>query len=358
MSYVKYAEDDIEINDTRDYVRLYHTNQKDKISDKKVLVCPYCYSVYDSKNDLINHIKEKHHNRNCVLLINGRISDGNEMYVNRVSEVVCHAYIDDISIIVDNHVISVPLGEMDITNEVKLVVNKNKQCSIKLQDKIVTIKLYEADEIRKDKVNEIIQQWQKETEKNKIIKKATNIELNVVEQQYLNGFYNYFLACNSEGTNKRDRYYDSFSLLNSFESISGIGKSVLKVIAFRFNWINRLNLLCTEEDEFLNIRNYYYNQPNCAITHKDAHYLYVEDELRDDMNAIIDYQKGNRENIKDYLNRNDELLIGDINRRDRIYMIRARCYLLDGAERKSKLYYEEIRNEFMHDDIYMREKRS
>ncbi|MGO5282827.1 hypothetical protein ACTQZR_06255 [Catenibacterium mitsuokai] len=63
MSYVKYAEDDIEINDTRDYVRLYHTNQKDKISDKKVLVCPYCYSVYDSKNDLINHIKEKHHNR-------------------------------------------------------------------------------------------------------------------------------------------------------------------------------------------------------------------------------------------------------------------------------------------------------
>lgn len=82
MSYVKYAEDDIKINDTRDYVRLYHADQNNKIPDKKVLVCPYCYSVYDSKIDLINHIKEKHHNRSCVLLINGRISDGNEMYVN------------------------------------------------------------------------------------------------------------------------------------------------------------------------------------------------------------------------------------------------------------------------------------
>ena len=45
MSYVKYTEDDIKINDTRDYLRLYHADKKDKIPDKKVFVCPYCYSV-------------------------------------------------------------------------------------------------------------------------------------------------------------------------------------------------------------------------------------------------------------------------------------------------------------------------
>lgn len=355
MSYVKYTEDDIKINDTRDYVRFYHTN--DNRLEKKRFLCPYCHNVYDCKTDLISHIKEKHHNMNCILLINGRISDVNEMYVNKISEVICHAYMDDVSITINDNVINIPLGEKNITDNVISAMNKSRTCTIKLQDKIITIKLYEADEIRKDEVNDIIQQWQKETKNKKIINQVNNTEFNAVEKQYLNGLYNYFIACNSEGTDKRNRYYDSFSLLNSFESISGIGKSVLKVIAFKFNWINRLNILCTEKDEFLNIRNYYYNQSIYDIEVEDAHYLYIEDELRDDMNAIIDYQRGNRENIENYLNRNDELFISDINRKDRIYMIQARCCLLDGAKRKSRMFYEEIRNEFMRNDKYIKEKR-
>lgn len=351
MSYVKYNEDDIKINDNRVFMTRHIEEKRKEVP--LLFACPYCDQVFESKSDLFRHVKHDHNIFTPIILINGTIPQNeDEIYVSEVNSVVVKSYEVGLQVIIDNEIQSSDGNEVfELTSIVKEHLDKGF-CVLYVSQKRIVIRTLSVDAIENPRVFETIKSWQQLTIENKTIANDYPSDINEAEKIYLDAFFNYFVACRSEGSAKTERYYDAYALLSIFSNLNSMALCVLKVIAFRLNWFAKLKLLSVEDDDFKIITKFMHCKFNDSIKKQNlTGQLYIEDELQSVIECIVKYYCQDYEYVDNYLNRfSNAEDITDINFKDKIFLLKGRRSKDKGISRDATYYYRQIKDEFLNRD--------
>lgn len=345
MGYTKYRED-IKERFYEDTQALYDARQKPYTPPPKY-VCPYCNCVKYLKEELFSHIKENHNIKHPVVIINDKVINTEECYVHKIEKVQIYIYGFSDTISIDGVKVNINSDEsVDITSQAKETFDNNENITISVGTFAIKVMKFTMKAVRNDIINPIIKRWENSVEEGRMISFKIPSELNSVEEEYLKGFYNYFLACLSSGTEKTERYYDADSILSSFYSINTRAVCVLKVIAFKFNWVKKLEKLCEiTNDEFNQIVKFYNNEELDeikAIIIEEDDSLFIEDDLRDYMDAVENYLFGEFEIAEEYFKKISIIDIEDKNFKDRILLLAAKTYAKQNRTREANRLYSNI----------------
>lgn len=345
MGYTKYRED-IKERYYEDTKALYEARQK-PYTPPPGYVCPYCNCVKYLKEDLFSHIKENHNIKHPVVIINDKVINTEETYIHKIEKVQIFIYGFSDEIVIDGIKINIDSDEsVDITSQAKEPFDNNGKVTISVGPIVVNVMRFSIKAVRNDIVNPIIKNWENSVEEGRMISFKLPSKLNSVEEEYLKGFFNYFLACLSSGTEKTERYYEADSILSSFYSINTRAVCVLKVIAFKFNWVEKLEKLCKiTNDEFNSIVKFYNNEDVDeikAIIIEEDDSLFIEDDLRTYMDAVEDYLFGDFEKAEDYFKSFSIIDIKDKNFKDRISLLAAKTYAKQNRIKESNRMYSNI----------------
>ncbi len=353
MGYVNYFLDDGDIIDQR-ITRDFEYNTRKTLQKKK---CPYCNDVFENAYGLHEHIKNKHNDGKPILFVNGKIPDKNgDYYVDKVDLVeiyfygsVCDVCIEDMSVTNDDK------DRLDVTSTVHDLIEQNNICRISIGNEYVVIRKFSLDAINDDKVNMIIRGWEKKIISGGQIDRNYLVDLNPAELKYLDGFFDYFTACNANIYDKGKRYLDAYTILSSFNPINSIGLVVLKTIAFRLNWVSKLMDLCEYNDDFMLACNFYNGNhyvENIVECRNGEGTIYIEDDILDCLNAVVNYAKYMPDEVDGYIaNCGDYDSIADVNLKDRVLLLMARRSIDRDNMKLAKYYYEEIKCEYFQNDI-------
>lgn len=287
------------------------TNENDKGSVKRK--CYYCDHLFNNLLEMNDHIKEKHSIPGPLLLLNEKIIQNNEtfqeVYVATIksAKIIMCGYNKNIKI--DGRYIH---NESDLIDLNPIIYFENfNSLKIEIGERIIIIKKYEEKNIKNEDVDVILNNWEMQLEKKIRLSPDPSQypkKLNEVEKRYLNGFYNYYLACLKDisPTDKRNRYYESYSILSSFLSLRPKGRIVLKIIAFKNNWIDKLDNLCTiTSGTFNEVVDFYKNRNSKNETNINSQVeekIFTEPGIQECINAIIAVQQGDEESCLEYLN--------------------------------------------------------
>lgn len=343
MGYTKLREDVMEVflDNTQSLVGI---SQKSKHTISKY-VCPYCHCVHHKKENLFSHIKEQHNIMHPVVIVNDKVIDSTDFYINKIETAQVYTYGFSDPVVVNEVLISVDNETgIDITQKATELFEKNGRFSITVGDRTINVMKFSVSAIRNDLVNPTIREWEHSIEEKKMISFKTPSELNTVETEYLKGFYNYFIACLASGAEKATRYYDAYNILSSFNPNNALAVCVLKVISFKFNWTKRLGELCKKtSDEFNQIMKFYNNseidEPK-STNYNDS--LFIEDELREYIDAVEKYLLGELEEVNKYIKKYTITDIEDKNFKDRILLLSAKLCIKENRLKEAYCFESEI----------------
>ena len=178
--------------------------------------------------------------------------------------------------------------------------------------------------------------------------------LNEIEKRCLDGLYNYFIACVSTGKNKDLRYNDAYAILSEVANILPVATVLLKIIALKFNWIEKLRVLCIEDDDFSDIYDFMTNnQSTLSRSETGSLQVFIEDELDEIIKTIIAYQENKYDDVEIFVKRYPIRSIADIadyNQRDKICLLCARMAIRRLSKHEARRYYDEIQSPFFDDE--------
>ena len=324
---------------------------------KPIHKCFYCNEPFESFDCLNNHIKRTHNEVGPLLIINGKIIT-DEYYVDEFYSAKIVLYgLKNIDISIDNQNINYKNNEIDLIPFLKAI----KECyTIIIGHKKIRIHKRESEHIINSCIDDIIENWETQTNKGETLHPSQGnypISLNKVEISYLNGFFDYFTACKTlTQTDKNNRYETAFAILSSISMLTPKARVLLKIIAFRFNWIEKLVVLSkATKGAFDIVVDFYYerNPEKAEIDYSKGNEqrIFVEDDIEKCFYAIKAYQNGNWIAVNDYLNywSADEKIseIKDINQKDRILLLKARQMKKSDNYQEAKKYYSEIKTPFV-----------
>ena len=332
MSWAKFFEDNERITTERKFEREITAPNVRKIIHYD---CYYCNKSFQSSENRNNHIREKHNVVGPLLFINGKISSSStDNYVDEINSakiILCG--FKEVKIFFNQEVIKYASEEIDLMPYFK----KHLKCYIiYIANKNYVIKKYDSQNISSQFVNEIINNWEKQITENETILLSNEYPstLNEAEKRYLNGFYDYFTACKtSDEINKKKRYEGASAILSSFNLLPPKGIVLLKIISFRFNWIEKLGHLSKETtgSSFDKIVDFFHGEKG-KLTEpmsktENEQQFFVEDEISECLNAIMAYQNGDFDVVDGFLKKwsvENFSKIKDINKRDRILFLKIR----------------------------------
>lgn len=353
MGWAKYHEDIMDaITDTSFYNRV--GNYKTKSIDPPVFNCSYCGISFYKKTDLYEHIKRKHNVVTSILVVNGKVVH-NESYIKELKSIILVRYdLSDEIFINDEKLEKIGLlNELDITNLVGLTFIRDKKVYIRVGKKSFVVNLISQESIDVKKINATISKWSDDASQGKHVKMANDYS-NQMEKICLEGLYNYFIACVSAGKDKEARYEDAYAILSEVADILPPAMVLLKVIAFRFNWVEKLRLLSFDRDIFAGIYDFMSNKETSFNDIYDGAYeIFIEDELEDIIGIMYAYQEGKFEEVESFLKKytfSNLSEINDINHRDKIYLLLARMALKNGKKYDARRYYYEIQSPFVDEE--------
>ena len=353
MGWAKYHEDIVDaITDSGFYDRV--SNYVTKSIEPPIFNCSYCNLSFYSKNDLYEHIKREHNIVSSILVVNGKIVH-NECYVKELKSFIVIRYDLNDSIFVNQKQILeyATLNEVDIVDRVYQDFLTNKTVSISVGEKEFNIHLISQEHINVDKINSIISKWSIETSKGLHIQKNIS-SLNEIEKRCLDGLYNYFIACVSTGKNKDLRYNDAYAILSEVANILPVATVLLKIIALKFNWIEKLRVLCIEDDIFSDIYDFMTkNQSTRSRSETGSLQIFIEDELEEIIKTIIAYQENKYDDVEIFVKRypiRSIANIADYNQRDKICLLCARMAIRRLSKHEARRYYDEIQSPFFDDE--------
>ena len=164
----------------------------------------------------------------------------------------------------------------------------------------------------------------------------------------MDGFYNYFIACLSNESDKKKRYEEAFGILYEFLHIVPSARFALKIISYKFNWVRLLKQFSIDKDVFYNISKFMLNDSNYEELRKFGNSeLFVEDNIEDVINITSDFITGKYESVEKYLSKfTDEMLLKskDTNFNDKIYLLKARLAIINNNKRLARRCYDEIQS--------------
>ncbi|MCI5790567.1 MAG: C2H2-type zinc finger protein [Clostridiales bacterium] len=346
MGYFKYYEDDQDrILDSISYYGEI-SNYTTKSVEPPIFNCDYCNMSFYSKEDLYEHIKREHNIISSIVLVNGKIIQS-ECYVKELKSIKIVRYdLNNLIYINKTHIEEYDsLNEIDITDKIYQNFLTSKSITITVGKKEFKILLVSRGNININKINKIISQWSLETSKKLHISKDYT-SFNEIERICLNGLYNYFVACISDGKNKDSRYNDAFAILSEVADILPVATIILKIIAFKFNWVDRLRILCVGNDIFSSIYKFMINtQTKITSVSNPKKWIFIEDNLEEIIQYIIAYQNNEYSIVESFVNRypiRSIAEINDLNQRDKICLLCARMALKKSNRHEARRYYDEI----------------
>lgn len=248
MGYAKYHEDDYHI-----YCDRVFTNGlilQDKIKQRIVHHrCPYCDILFDDKEWMFSHIRNDHNITEPLLFINGIVvKEKDTVYVSDIHSAYIQMYGFNRVISVNDEIVSFDdeNDSIDITDLTRNSINEKNYCIIRLGDLSAKVERYSLYAINQDSLNHYIFEWENIIKSGAVFKPLRYYltDLNEAEYFYLNGIYNYFVACQAQNNDKVERYYEANSILKKFIPSNSLGLCIQKIIAFKFNWVKTLNELC------------------------------------------------------------------------------------------------------------------
>lgn len=328
MGYVKYNEDNIKINDNRDlnYDKLKLHRQE----QKTIFHCPYCDEPFFAKDAMFEHIRKSHYLTTPIVLVNGSIPNGHEMFITKVESVLVYNYGFNFRVTVNGNVITNTDDEIDITSEVKMELDNSNTVVIKIDKTEFVLNTYSIDKLRYELINPIIDRWENEAfNGNTNLNKVDNNLFNPSEINYLDAFFNYYIACASQDdVIKKERYDDAFNLLNEFRKLDGKANCVLKVISLRRNWINKLEMLNDYDDDFSVVYDFFVDEEidSHRTTNQENGQLLIEQELVDFINAVKALNMNKLDEVKKYIDEFNTGKMENKNHRNKILLLKAKYY--------------------------------
>jgi hypothetical protein len=299
------------------------------------------------------HIKQAHSVVGPLLFINGRICAGNEYLakINSVKIALCGFVNSVISLNVD----TISYNEADIVDITEDIKKCDSPIILTIGRKKHQINLYSKIKIDDKKLESIIEKWEQHLEQGLPIKKNYPEELDIAEKKYLDGFFNYYIACSAcLPEDKRKRYADAFAILSEFNSMTPKARVLLKIIAFRLNWIERLETLCkTSKGAFDTVISFFKGERDEKIVldkRENEHTIFVENGVAECLEAIMSFQEEDWIAVDKYINGFDDDKINaikDINFKDRLLLLKARRMKQRGEYNLARRYYSEIKTPYL-----------
>lgn len=344
MSYVKYREDDIKIINHRAQMRgdnIFHSPR----TATRYYDCKYCHKLFTSKSDLFKHIKDIHNIVRPLIVINEKIVGDTAVlqYVNQ-AKIILYGYEDAIRV-GSTTLHNVDTDEIDITNLLKDELSDHSDCKIFFNDICVTIELHPIQIENNPLIKSAIEEWQSEVSQGVPLNASLLSSFYGGDLTFVQGIYNYFLACTA-GHYKASRYDDAFSLLSQFHDLTGIGKCVLKAIAFRRNWVESLRLLTDGETDIFSTASEYFSDQPSSFEYEDdpsANQLFVEEGTNTSLELITLFQKGKIQEAKERLIELGDIDdLNDMNLIEQLNLLKARIAVFEGNRNEASRHYEKL----------------
>jgi hypothetical protein len=356
LGYVKYREDDNDAIDDREHYRKDYTVYSNPPMPN--FDCPYCENVFNQREALNIHIKNEHNIARPSLVVNGKIAE-KENYVTEIKSVKVDFY--GLSSSVYFNGIEIPCSntniEIDLSQQAIEAIETKTSFTVTIDDFEIKVHKFSSNNIKNKNIDDIITMWNDHVAKGQYVSKAYPRKLNPAEKRYLDGFYNYFVACIANGANKQKRYEDAFAILSGFSPITSIARCVLQVISFRMNWVRKLQIYCASTRDFRYVCDFFANdyERKENLTQEDSsNIIFVEDDTKDCLEAILAELLGKECDVKKYLSRFNEeqlLRIEDVNQKNRILLLFARRERRKKNYRVARRYYEDIKFKTRTNDV-------
>lgn len=354
MGLAKYYEDNLKLYDDRMYINgLQDSNRYAKLICE--LRCPYCRNLFVDRASMFSHIRSVHSINSPVLLINGMIINNTDVtYVSSIksARIRMYGYNSDVCISDSNLDYDFDNDELDITDEVIPRFENGGLCEIRIDSHIYTIERYSLYSIHDDLLNDYIEEWESNLKNGSPFKPfSPRIKnMNSAESLYLRGVFNYYVACQAQGADKVNRYYEANSILKQFVPTNSLGLCIQKIIAFKFNWINTLVSLCDcygTDDEFRIACSFLQDNDSKHILDRPQKRsaIYMEDDLADSLNAMLAFVNGEYNLVNQYLQSFETKTISDANLNDKISKIRSKMCALRGNTEEALFYNNEIKTD-------------
>lgn len=308
--------------------------------------CNYCNTAFSTREDLYAHIRDKHNMIAVMLVLNGVIAH-KENYIKDLKSLLLVRYDLTEKITINGQELFFEGEyEIDLTKQVTSILEKNKKVLLKIGKKQYSLILISPASINQEKINRVIQKWSEEIYLGRPIERKY-IDCSTFEQYCLDGIYNYFIACKTEGKDKDRRYDDAYAILSEFTELLPAARFLLKIICFRNNWVERLKTLCITDDFFRGIYEFLINCqiPMKSFEDKNGFKIYIEDDLESIIGLIEAYQNKNYSLVIEKTGGctiQTLLRIEDINYRDKLCLLCARMAVKEGDWHKARRLYDEI----------------
>jgi len=356
MGFVKFHED----NEDSIYERKNNNGENIAIGQEKIdYDCYYCYESFPNFQDRITHVRKHHNVPDPILMINGKIIT-DQFYVDTVfsANIVMCGY-KNLKICINDQTIEYKYRDSEI-NLISFFKNvENNVYSISIGNKTYTIYKYKSINIENAAISEIINNWETKisTGDDLISLEKNHLQsINQSELIYLNGFFEYFVAVRQKinPVDRKNRYENAYAILSSFNKLPSKARLLLKVIAFRLNWFEKLDSLSkVSKGVFDIIIDFYKDIKTDKIKFQEIkdseQQIFVEIDIQECFNAIKAFQIENWDEVDVYLsNWSDEKLeeIEDYNKKDRILLLKARKMKLISNYSAAKKYYSKIKSPF------------
>lgn len=342
MSYVKYREDDIKITDDRKFMKDGQLLPY-KIGAVRYFDCKYCHTVFTTRDELYLHIKSAHNIVRPLVVVNGKIA--NDHCIIHYLE---SAYIDLFGysgfVTINGNEINIgDNDEIDITPMLSKAFNLSLVCYIAFQSITVEIELAEISVENNLIITSVIDKWEQEIADGVRLSTYNRSQLKEGSRLFLDGMYNYYVACRAK-KDKAKRYDDALAFLSRFNDLNGLGSCVLKIIAYRRNWLSRLGMLVSEEVDIFSIAmDYYERRPSDLTNLPSVKQIYIEDQTMMSLDLILLFQQHNYDAIRRRLSSIPDIDdFDDLNLIDQLNLLSARLALIEGNRRNADKFYNKL----------------
>lgn len=346
MGYVKYREDDTEIIYGRMYGRYGFAGEHKP--PMQFFECRYCNELFTDKDSLFLHIKTKHNIVKPILCVNGKVVSDNTV-LQYIESCYIYTYGFSKKILLDGEVIygSEYDDSINITDKLRAILESKGFCEISFGNSTIKIELMQHRIESEKLVADALEKWQKAAEANKPLDTSVFASACGGDKIFLEGMYNYYLACNAK-YDKAKRYADAYAKLSMFHDIQGVGRCALKVIAFRWNWINSLKALSNDIcDIFSVVCSFYDNieSPTGTDSINSEKKLFIEDDVEQSLELIRKFQNKNFDELDKCIPTLEKIeQLKDANVADQLKLIKAKLEKKKGNESQSRRCVYSINN--------------
>jgi hypothetical protein len=350
MGYAKYYEDIIEDRE----INREKLKEKRRVPPPKYkpFKCVYCDEKYETNTSLYEHMRLRHNTRASVLLLNGKIIEPGE-YIEAMVEtlvLVPNEAADSYFFNEKHKSIIHNIAQIDILS---LQANDYESLIIEATNQKWTI--YRS---KLGPVNPIVNEYVKEINSALLHRIRPDLDytdqfikrydLGLRDNQFINGFYEYCLACMAQGEEKNRLLYVAYSKLLPYIDDNPIARLVEKIICLQFLWLDRLEELCriSKVNEFTLVCDFFSGKLSSYSITSDVSsdmifQVFVDDDEYRNTQEIVNFTKKEYNAVKRYLGEmmpraeNGEIASNLI---DKIYLLQARVSDVDGDPEKAQHY--------------------